>query len=347
MLRIPPLRPPRFDRDDAATLAAAGLGALAFALLGVPAGSLSGSMVGGALLLAGGGKVRLAAPLRDAGMLLSGVTMGSAVTPAMLRGFGAYPVSILLFVCSLAVTIAATGAFFRKVGGWDKATAFFAAAPGALSSVLAVAADTRADLLKITMAQSFRLFVLVALLPAIVVKSGTPVVAAARGVADAPSLASMLAGGAAVALVLGRFGFAGPWIFGGMLVSAVLHATSLVEGELPAPLQQAGFALVGAFIATRFSQITRRLLVSTLAISFGAFLVSLATAASFAYAAALATGVPFGQALVAFAPGGLEAMIVLGAALGLDPIYVGLHHLVRFFGIGLSVPLSLRWLDRR
>lgn len=347
MLRIPPLTLPRLDRADAVTLVAAGLGALAFALLGVPAGSLSGAMVGGALLLACGGTVRVAAPLRDAGMLLSGVTMGSAVTPAMLRALGTYPVSILLFACSLAVTIAVTGTFLRKVGGWDRATAFFAAAPGALSSVLAVAADTRADLLKITMAQSFRLFVLVALLPPIVVSSGTPVVAAARGVADAPSLAVMLAGGAALALVLGRIGLAGPWIFGGMLVSAVLHATSLVSGELPFFLQQIGFALVGVFIATRFSQISRRLLVSTLAISFGAFLISLAIAAVFAYAASLLAGVPFGQALVAFAPGGLEAMIVLGAALGLDPIYVGLHHLVRFFGIGLTVPLSLRWLDRR
>jgi hypothetical protein len=34
-------------------------------------------------------------------------------------------------------------------------------------------------------------------------------------------------------------------------------------------------------------------------------------------------------------------MLVLGASLGMDPIYVGLHHLVRFFGIALALPLLL------
>jgi uncharacterized protein len=50
--------------------------------------------------------------------------------------------------------------------------------------------------------------------------------------------------------------------------------------------------------------------------------------------------------LVAFAPGGLEAMLVLGASLGLDPIYVGLHHLVRFFGIALLLPVAMPLIRR-
>jgi uncharacterized protein len=310
----------RLERTDVETLAAAGLGALAFTALGVPAAALSGAMVGGAALLAAGRSVSLAAPLRELGMLLSGVTMGAAVTPEMLEGLKRYPWSLAIFMASLATTVIATSAFLRRFGGWDRATAFFAAAPGALSSVLAVAADTRADLLKITMAQSFRLFVLVAFLPPIVVGAGTPVAVAARGAADAVSLAAMLVGGAAAALLLTRIGFAGPWIFGGMVVSAVLHATGLVAGDPPDWMQQLGFGLVGAFIATRFSQITRRLLATTLLMSLGAFMIGIGVAAAFAFAAASAAGVPFGQALVAFAPGGLEAMIVLGASLGLDPI---------------------------
>jgi hypothetical protein len=43
--------------------------------------------------------------------------------------------------------------------------------------------------------------------------------------------------------------------------------------------------------------------------------------------------------MVAFAPGGLEAMTVLALALGLDPLYVGAHHLARFFAISFTLPL--------
>jgi hypothetical protein len=45
------------------------------------------------------------------------------------------------------------------------------------------------------------------------------------------------------------------------------------------------------------------------------------------------------DALVAFAPGGLEAMMVLALVLHLDPLYVGLHHLARFLGIGFLLPV--------
>ncbi len=171
--------------------------------------------------------------------------------------------------------------------------------------------------------------------------------AAARGIATPVSLLAMLAGGATLAFLLDRLRFAGPWIFGGMLVSALLHGSGLMSGDPPEWLMRLGYMVIGIFIASRFTSITRELLVSSAWISLGAFVVGLAISALFAAVAAFGAGVPFGQALVAFAPGGLEAMIVLGSALDLDPLYVGLHHIVRFFGIGLLMPLCLRWIEGR
>jgi uncharacterized membrane protein AbrB (regulator of aidB expression) len=49
--------------------------------------------------------------------------------------------------------------------------------------------------------------------------------------------------------------------------------------------------------------------------------------------------------MVAFSPGGLEAMTILAFALGLDPLYVGAQHLARFILISLTLPFALRlWL---
>ncbi len=332
-------------RTDLETFAAAAAGGLLFQALGVPAGALSGSMVGVSLLIAMGRPIRLANVLRNGALLVCGVTMGAAVTPEMLASLKHYPFSLIVFVLCLGTTILGTAWFLRRFGGWDPATAFFAASPGAMSAVFSVAVSTNADLLKITMAQSLRLFMLVAVVPAIVVSAETPTAVAARGVATPVALLIMLAGGAVLALILDRLRFAGPWIFGGMLMSATLHGSGLLSGDPPDRLMQVAYVLIGIFIASRFTTITRALLVSSALVSVGAFAVGLGIAVTFAAIAAWGSGVPFGQALVAFAPGGLEAMIVLGSALGLDPIYVGLHHLVRFFGIGLLMPLSLRWLE--
>ncbi len=333
-------------RADIETLLAAALGVLAFNAISFPAATLSGAMIGVTALLAIGREVRLHNALRDLGMLLGGVAMGSSVTPEMLQGFQRYPASLVIFALSIAATMMLTQAYLRRIGGWDKATAFFASAPGALTSVLAVAADTRADLLRVTMAQCVRLFMLIAFLPSVVSATGGTTIILGKGTASAGALLAILAGGGAMAYGLQRLGMAAPWIFGGMVVSALLHGADVVRGDPPDWTMHIGFALVGIYVGTRFAQITRKLLMSTLAVSFGAFAVSLGVAIVCAWLASIVADVSFGQALVAFAPGGLEAMIILGVALGLDPIYVGLHHLVRFFGIGLLIPFSAGWANR-
>jgi uncharacterized protein len=59
-------------------------------------------------------------------------------------------------------------------------------------------------------------------------------------------------------------------------------------------------------------------------------------------AAARLAGVSVGVAFIAFAPGGLEAMALLALLLGLDPLFVGAHHMVRFMTVGFALPLLVR-----
>ena len=67
----------------------------------------------------------------------------------------------------------------------------------------------------------------------------------------------------------------------------------------------------------------------------------------FAFAASKMFGVSFGTALIAYAPGGQDAMMVLALALGVDPIFVSAHHLARYFLINASLPFFITWLQRR
>ena len=62
----------------------------------------------------------------------------------------------------------------------------------------------------------------------------------------------------------------------------------------------------------------------------------------FAAPVAALTGLPLGQLWVAFAPGGVEAMAAMGLALGYDPAFVAVHHLVRLAVLFVIVPLFLR-----
>ncbi|EIM28710.1 AbrB family transcriptional regulator [Microvirga lotononidis] len=329
----------------------AGLGGFVFYWLGVPAAWLSGSAIAATLWGLTGLAVPLPKALADAAMLTSGAAMGAAVTPAAIEAMGRYPGSLLLLVLGIVAISATSSAWLVRMSGWRKADAVLASVPGALSTVLAVAADRKAEVAAIAIVQNFRLFVLIALLPSLVVMTGGggntgALVGAGLPVESPGGMAFILLGGLALGTVFKRLKVAAPILLGATVVSSVSHGTEFVTGVIPPAIATGGLVLIGLFIADRFRNLQRSTLRRALVSALGSFTVGMVVAALFASVAAWLAGVSFANGLVAFAPGGLEAMTVLALILGLDPLYVGIHHLVRFLGIGLVLPFLIGWLQR-
>ncbi len=334
-----------------AQVLAAALGGLLFHRLGVPAAWLSGAaavvIVLGALRL---GRP-LAPPLADAGMLLSGVVMGAGITPQAVEAVGRYPASLLLLALAVFSVTAASAFYLMRVSGWRRDDAVLASVPGALTTVMAVAADRGAALGPIAVVQSVRLLVLVAVLPSLVSLvgggAGTALPGEGQAVAGPGALAVMVAAGLAVGLVLERLGVAAPILLGGTLASAVLHGADLVPGVPPPAIAAIAFVLVGIYIAERVRTLDRRSFLRALPAALGSLAIGATVAGLFAIVSAAVARVGLPDALVAFAPGGLEAMMVLAVVLHLDPLYVGIHHLARFLGIGFLLPVMFMRAGRR
>jgi uncharacterized protein len=330
----------------------AALGGLVFHGLGVPAAWLSGSAIAATLWGLTGWAVPLPKALADAAMLISGAAMGAAVSPAAIAAMGRYPGSLILLVIGVVAISATSTAWLTRMSGWRKADAVLASVPGALSTVLAVAADRNAEVASIAIVQNFRLFVLIALLPSLVVVTGGggnvgALIGEGLPIESPEGMAFILLGGLALGTVFNRLKVAAPILLGATIVSSVSHGTEWVTGVVPPVIATGGLVLIGLFIAERFRNLQRSTLRRALVAAFGSFTVGMVVAALFAGVAAWLAGVSFANGLVAFAPGGLEAMTVLALILGLDPLYVGIHHLVRFLGIGLVLPLLIAWLQRR
>jgi membrane AbrB-like protein len=295
-----------------AQLVVATFGGFSFVWLGIPGGWLSGAAIAAILWGLTGFSPPMPRPLADVAMLISGASMGTAATPEALAAVARYPVSLLILLVGIAGISGASTLWLVRVSRWRRDDALLASVPGALSTVMAIAIDRNAAVASIAIVQNLRLMVLVALLPGVVVLAGQ--------------------GGPATAL-LGQ-GLA-------TLVSTLGHATGTLTGVIPPGLATAGLVLIGLFIADRFRNLDYATLPRTILAGLGSFSVGMAVAMIFAALAAWAAEVSFSNALVAFAPGGLEAMTVLALILGLDPIYVGIHHFVRFLSIGLLVPFAV------
>lgn len=317
-------------------------GAVLFAGLDLPAPWISGAMVGVAGFIMAGFHPVFPAPLRDAGMLLAGCATGSTITPAMLRALEAYPASLLLLaLTTVAVTYA--GAFVLRRGfRWDPWSAFFAAVPGALSAVIALAGETGAVMVHVVAAQALRLFALVAVLPSLLMQIVAGHAQPPEDILDASGFALVASGGFALALLLQRCHVMTPWFLGGMSAAATLHLGGWLHGTPPRPVANLALLLVGIYAASRMVGTTLQTLRRLWAPGLALLATSTGLALAGGYLTHVLAGVPMASALIAFAPGGLEAMVAMGLALGLDPLYVSAHHVARFIILSFALPILAR-----
>ena len=327
----------------AATIVIGAAGGTLASLTGLPAAWLSGSMVAVTVASLAGLDTRLPLRLVDVVFLVIGMSLGAGVSPEMVSGLASWPVSLAGLALTVIACTYAVRAFLMRVAGWDRDTAFFSSVPGALSYVLAIASDTRADIRKVAASQSVRVFLLVAVLPSLIiaVEPGKPVMIV-RPEASAWELAVIVVTAAATGIGFRLMHVPAPMLTGALAASAVLHGTGLIAGTLPAPAVTVAFVLLGALIGSRFSGTTLAFLGRIGVASVGGFVIATAIASLMALAIAWLTGVSADQAIVAYAPGGLDAMTTLALALNMDSAFVAAHQLARFVGIALALPFLAR-----
>ncbi|MDE3177530.1 MAG: AbrB family transcriptional regulator, partial [Pseudomonadota bacterium] len=308
-------------------------------------GWLSGAMLGVAALAACGGAAPLPKPVQQLTVLLAGVGMGSGLTPATLHTLARYPLSLVALGFAVA---AMTGASYFTLlrAQFNRTTAFYAAVPGALSYVFLTASRSQADLARVAVIQVFRIFVLMAIVP-LVARLGVGAPNPQFAADPVATTAALLALAAAAGAGLDRLGVANGALYAGIFISAGAHVAGFAPGRLAPGLQILAQALVGAWVGARFIGFDWRLLRHLAVAATLSFLAAFAVAAGFSALVSITVKVSYADALAAFAPGGLEAMTMMAFALGLDPLFVGAHHIARFLLISLALPWAARWIGER
>ena len=327
-------------------LCAAG-GAVAW-WIGMPAPWLAGAMVIAAGATLAGWPVEVARRPTLALMVLLGTQIGASVTWDTIHGMAAWPVSLAMLPLTVAAVTLIGLVFYQRVFGWDRITAFFAANPGALALNFVLAERYGARLDQVAVIQCLRLVFLIAGLPLLVSLLGVgtdagPAAAAARGATLLDFGIVVLAGGA-TGLVAERLRVPGGALLGALAASAVLHLVGLVHGVLPDWVMIPCFVVLGMMAGSRFKGTTLADLLRLAWAGTGGFVVALGVSAAGAVAAALLTGLPVVLTLLAFAPGGLEVMIILAFALKVDPAFVAVHQVARFLVLSLVLPFAASWM---
>ncbi|MEM9603663.1 MAG: AbrB family transcriptional regulator [Pseudomonadota bacterium] len=264
-----------------------------------------------------------------------GVMIGASFTPALVSILPTLWVSLLAMLAFVLLSHGVGYTLFRRVGGYDPKTAFYASMPGGLIEAIAFGEAAGCDARTLTVQHFTRIVLVVMVVPlTLLLWHGTAVGSAAgealsRGrwhAADVLWVAGLAATGLAVS----------PWLrlpaghlMTPLLVSAVLHAVGWAAVTSPEWLLHVAQLVVGAGLGTRFVDFDRRQLLRALGMSSLSISCVLVLSLGFAIALSAVTPLPVEALFISFAPGGVTEMSLIALSFGVSPMLVALHHLLR------------------
>lgn len=292
--------------------------------------------------------LKLAAPamLRNVCFTVIGMTIGATVTPEMVATALQWPASILILFVAMVTIMGAGTVLLERGFGYDRATALLGAAPGHLSFVLGLSSSiAKVDVAAVSIIQSTRVLALTLAVPflAMALTGGDLASGIPDGTPMTPLVLALTAAAALLAAyIFGRLHVPAVFLLGGMLASSVGHLTGALPGLVPSWLSIPAFVVMGIVIGTRFSGVALAEIrqAALAALAFTALAGIIATLAGLV--AVYALEVPLVQSLVAYAPGGLEAMAAMALLLGVNPAFVAAHHVSRLVMLTVVIPLTLR-----
>jgi uncharacterized protein len=128
-------------------------------------------------------------------------------------------------------------------------------------------------------------------------------------------------------------------ITGPVILSTIVHGAGLTEAQPPDWLISVGQLVIGVGLAMRFRGMSRRLLVQGIGLGAGTVSLMLAIGAALAWGLSLTGEHPFQVLLMCYAPGGVVEMGLIALSLGVSPVMVTLHHIIRIGFTVIAVPL--------
>ncbi|MEM6492465.1 MAG: AbrB family transcriptional regulator, partial [Pseudomonadota bacterium] len=148
-----------------ATLATAALGAAVFWAIGAPLPFLLGPMAACLIAALAGMRLVGAGPVFPAMRTVLGVAAGATITPALIDRMGDFALSLALVPVFILTIIAIGYPFFRRVVGFDRATAYYAAAPGGLQDMILFGQEAGGDPRALSLVHATRVLVIVMIMP--------------------------------------------------------------------------------------------------------------------------------------------------------------------------------------
>ena len=330
----------------ALTIALGAAGGAVFYALSLPLPWMLGAMTAATAAAFSGAPLAVPGGVRNAMIAILGVLLGSQFTADIFARITEWYVGLSGVVLCTAAMAGLAYVVFRRLGGYDRATAYFASMPGGLSEMMALGEAMGGDGRKISLTHGTRILVAVFLIAFyyrlvegyVPVALPVPAGPAASGIDLAALVACALVGyPVARALRVPAAQLVGP-----LVLSAALHFSGVVAAHPPGELVAGAQVVLGAAIGARFAGMALATLWPVVLLAALVALLMVLVAAGAAYGLAAATDFSGPILFLALAPGGLAEMSLIALSFGSAAAFVSTHHIARIMLIVVAGPLLFR-----
>lgn len=322
------------------------IGAFVFVSLGFPLPLLLGPMF--ACLLAALGGVQLQS-MGTVGIFFRtflGVAIGSTITADLLVEIPSHGPTLLMVPIFVATIGAISYPFFRKVMGFDHATAYYSAMPGGLQDMLIFGQEAGGNVRTMSLIHATRVLVIVTGAPILLTIYLDIDLTRPPGVGivdfEISQLLIMVAAGVVGWKGAEKIRMFGASILGPLILTAALSVSGVIQSRPPVEMIWIAQFFIGIAVGSKYSGITmheiRRdvfaglvfsLMLAAVSVLFVILIVKFSSAGDL-------------DILLAFLPGGQAEMAMIAIVAGADVAFVVVHHLLRIFVVILFAPIVAR-----
>jgi membrane AbrB-like protein len=282
-----------------------------------------------------------------------GLMIGAQVTPALFTEAHHYALTFGAVTLFVGLAHAMGYTIFRRLGGYDPTTAFYASTPGGLYESIELGEAAGADVTRLMMQQFLRIIVVVTALPlGLSLWLGAPVGSSAGMTmarpdvpwSDLPLIALAGLGGLALGHVLR---LPAGQMTGPMALAAALSLTGWLSFDIPQWLVNMAQIVLGTALGMRFTGLSRGLLLRGAALAMTAVGAMLGLGVGLAVTLHEMTGEAVDVLLITLAPGGVTEMALVALSLNANPAFVTIHHIYRIVLTVLTLGVITRWRQRK
>jgi len=326
------------------SLALGAVGGALFFALDLPLAWMLGSMCFMTFFAIRGLDLTVYPPLRQVMTAVLGVMLGSSFSTETIEKISIWSNGLLLLFICVILSMMVTYFYFRKIGHFDRVTAYFSSAPGGFNVMYEVGEEKGGDGRKIALIHATRVLLLVMVVPltfrfTVDVTQNSEELSLFGKWEEIDEYFWLL-----LAAIAGYFGgklikLPAYHLMGPLIVAAILEMTGFVSVKPPMILVYAAQLVIGTAIGLRFLGTTVQEVKNVILLSIGSTGLMMIISAVLAVIFTTFVGISVPGLILALSPGGLAEMSLVALALGIDVAFVSVMHVIRIAAIIALVPL--------